>query len=55
MALANVSAADRVKEMAAWRAMRGITHLCVNTMGLGLANPDEHVRTLERLKKDVLG
>jgi len=55
VALANVSAADRVKEMAAWRAMRGITHLCVNTMGLGLASPDEHVRTLERLKKDVLG
>jgi probable F420-dependent oxidoreductase len=55
VALANVPAADRAKEMAAWRAMRGITHVCVNTMGLGLASPDEHVRTLERLKKDVLG
>jgi probable F420-dependent oxidoreductase len=55
VALANVPAADRAKEMAAWRAMRGITHVCVNTMGLGLASPDEHVRTLERFKKDVLG
>jgi probable F420-dependent oxidoreductase len=55
VALANVPAAGRAKEMAAWRAMRGITHLCVNTMGLGLPGPEEHVRTLERFKKDVLG
>ena len=48
-------AADRAKDIAAWRAMRGITHLCVNTMGLGLPGPEEHVRTLERFKKDVLG
>ena len=54
VALANVPAADRAKEMAAWRAMRGITHLCVNTMGLGLPGPEEHVRTLERFKKDYL-
>ena len=39
----------------AWRAMRGITHLCVHTMGLGLANAQEHVRALENFKKDVLG
>jgi probable F420-dependent oxidoreductase len=55
MALAKVPAEERVKEIAAWRAMRGITHLCVNTMGLGLPGPEEHVRTLERFKKDVLG
>ena len=55
MALAKVPAAERAKEIAAWRAMRGITHLCVNTMGLGLPGPEEHVRTLERFKKDVLG
>ena len=55
MALAKVPAEERTKEIAAWRAMRGITHLCVNTMGLGLASPEEHVRTLERFKKDVLG
>jgi probable F420-dependent oxidoreductase len=55
MALAKVPAEERAKEIAAWRAMRGITHLCVNTMGLGLPSPEEHVRTLERFKKDVLG
>src|SRR5258706_7621259 len=52
---ANVPAPDREKEMAAWRTMRGITHLCVNTMGLGLPSPEEHVRTLEHFRKDVLG
>src|SRR5262249_18217200 len=55
MALATTPEADRAKDVAAWRAMRGITHFCVNTMGLGLARPEEHVRTLERFKKDVLG
>ena len=54
MALAQVPAEERAKEIDAWRAMRGITHLCVNTMGLGLPSPEEHVRTLERFKKDVL-
>jgi len=34
--------------------MRGITHLCIHTVGLGLKTPDEHARALERLKKDVL-
>ncbi len=55
MALAKVPAQERVKEIAAWRAMRGITHLCINTMGLGLPGPEEHVRALERFKNDVLG
>ena len=55
VALAQVPPQERAKEMAAWRAMRGITHLCVNTMGLGLPRPEEHVRTLERFKTDVLG
>jgi probable F420-dependent oxidoreductase len=55
VALAQVPPQERAKEMAGWRAMRGITHLCVNTMGLGLPGPEEHVRTLERLKNDVLG
>jgi alkanesulfonate monooxygenase SsuD/methylene tetrahydromethanopterin reductase-like flavin-dependent oxidoreductase (luciferase family) len=36
-----------------WRAL-GATHLTVNTMGLGLPSPDEHVATLRRVK-DVLG
>jgi probable F420-dependent oxidoreductase len=55
VALAQLPPEERGKEMAAWRAMRGITHLCVNTMGLGLPGPDEHVKALERFKKDVLG
>ena len=55
VALANLPVAERAKEMAAWRAMRGITHLCVNTMGLGLPGPEEHVSTLERFRKDLLG
>ena len=55
MALATVPAEPRDNEIAAWCATRGITHLCVNTMGLGLLGPEEHVRTLERFKKDVLG
>jgi probable F420-dependent oxidoreductase len=55
VALAQVPPAEWAKELAAWRAMRGITHLCVNTMGLGLPGPEEHVRTLERFKGDILG
>ena len=55
VALARVPPEERAKEMAAWRAMRGITHLCVNTMGLGLPGPEEHARTLERFKQDALG
>jgi probable F420-dependent oxidoreductase len=53
VALAQVPPAEWAKELAAWRAMRGITHLCVNTMGLGLPGPEEHVRTLERFKGDA--
>ena len=55
MALATTPVEQRAKDIAAWRAMRGITHLCVNTMWLGLPGPEGHVRTLERFKKDVLG
>ena len=39
----------------AWRAMRGITHLSVHTVGMGLVSPGEHVKVLEQFKKDVLG
>jgi hypothetical protein len=35
--------------------MRGITHLCVHTVAMGLASPGEHVKVLEQFKKDVLG
>ena len=53
VALAKLPSDEWAKEMAAWRAMRGITHLCVNTMGLGLPGPEEHVRTLERFRTEV--
>ena len=52
VALAQLPRAEWATELAAWRAMRGITHLCVNTMGLGLPGPEEHVRTLERFKRE---
>jgi len=55
VALAQTPREARESEMAAWRAMRGITHLCVNTMNLGLPGPEAHVRALERFKADVLG
>ncbi|HKX01975.1 MAG TPA: LLM class F420-dependent oxidoreductase [Methylomirabilota bacterium] len=55
VALASVPPDQREKELAAWRDMRGITHVCVNTMGLGLPRPEEHVRELERFKREVLG
>jgi probable F420-dependent oxidoreductase len=37
-------------ELAAWRALRGVTHLCVDTMRLGLTKPEHHIETLRRLK-----
>ncbi|HUM17587.1 MAG TPA: LLM class F420-dependent oxidoreductase [Candidatus Nitrosotalea sp.] len=54
MTLAQVPPELRTRELAAWRAMRGITHLCVHTVGLGLKTAAEHVRVLEQFKKDVL-
>jgi probable F420-dependent oxidoreductase len=54
MALATVPAEQRASEVAAWRAMPGITHLCVNTMNLGLPTPEAHVKTLERFRQEVL-
>jgi len=54
LTLAQVPPERRADELAAWRAMRGITHLCVHTVGLGLKTPGEHVQALERFKKDLL-
>jgi hypothetical protein len=54
MTLLQVPPEQRIKELAAWRAMRGITHLCIHTVGLGLKTADEHVKALERFKKEVL-
>ena len=38
-------------EIAAWRAMRGVTHLSVDTMRIGLTKPDQHVEMLRRFKE----
>jgi probable F420-dependent oxidoreductase len=54
MTLAQVPPEQRAKELAAWRTMRGITHLCIHSVGMGLRSPDEHVKVLEQFRKDVL-
>ena len=41
-------------EIAAWRKMRGVTHVCVDTMRLGLTKADQHVDTLRRFKEAAL-
>jgi probable F420-dependent oxidoreductase len=38
-------------EISAWRKMRGVTHLCVDTMRMGLTRPDQHIETLRRFKE----
>jgi probable F420-dependent oxidoreductase len=48
LTLARLEADQWAKEIAAWRAMRGITHLCVDTMRMGLTRPDQHVEALRR-------
>ena len=55
MTLAHVPPSLRAGELAAWRAMRGVTHLCIHTVGLGLKTPGEHVKALEDFKQNVLG
>lgn len=54
MTLAQVPPEQRPAELTAWQKMRGITHLCVHTVGLGLKTTAEHVQALERFKKDLL-
>jgi probable F420-dependent oxidoreductase len=49
LTLADVPEEDRADFATGWRAL-GATHLCVNTMGLGLATPDDHLAAL----RDVL-
>jgi probable F420-dependent oxidoreductase len=53
MTLSQIAPADWGKELEAWRAMRGISHLCVHTTGLGLASPADHVATLRRFRETV--
>jgi probable F420-dependent oxidoreductase len=51
LTLAQVPAGAWAGELVAWRAMRGVTHLCVHTVGLGLKTPNDHVETLRRFKE----
>jgi probable F420-dependent oxidoreductase len=51
--LPQVPRAQWAKELAAWRAMGGVTHVSINTMGLGLETPADHVETLRRFKADA--
>jgi probable F420-dependent oxidoreductase len=51
MTLSRIEERDWGKEIEAWRAMRGITHVSINTMGLGLKTPNDHVETLRRFRK----
>ena len=53
IALSQVPQAEWSKEVEGWRAMRGITHLCVHTAGLGLAKPADHVEMLRRFREVV--
>lgn len=55
MTLSQIPPVQRPKELAAWRAMRGITHLCVHTAGLGLTSPRDHAKALEQFRNEVLG
>jgi probable F420-dependent oxidoreductase len=42
------------KTVAAWRDMRGVTHLGVHTVGLGLRSPADHIDALRRFKETAL-
>jgi probable F420-dependent oxidoreductase len=53
MPLSQIPQAEWAKELESWRAMRGITHLCIHTAGLGLAKPADHVETLRRFREVV--
>ena len=53
MTLPQLPPADWRKELEAWRAMRGISHLCIHTSGMGLATPADHVETLRRFRETV--
>ena len=47
LTLASVPEPERADFAAGWRDL-GATHLCVNTMGLGLSTVDEHLAALEQ-------
>jgi probable F420-dependent oxidoreductase len=51
--LAQVPRDQWAKELAAWRALRGVTHVCVHTVGLGLKTSADHVETLRRFRDEA--
>jgi probable F420-dependent oxidoreductase len=53
LSISQTPAAEWANYSAAWRSL-GATHLCVNTMGAGLASPQDHIDALRRVK-DALG
>jgi probable F420-dependent oxidoreductase len=53
MTLARLPRDQWQKELEGWRSMRGITHLSINTMGLGLEKPDQHVAILREVREVV--
>ena len=55
LSLAQLAPDQWAGELAAWRAMRGVTHLCVDTMRMGLSKPEQHVEMLRRFKDAAMG
>ncbi len=53
MTLSQIPPAEWGKELQGWQAMKGVTHLCVNTGGMGLKTPADHVQTLRRFREAV--
>jgi probable F420-dependent oxidoreductase len=53
LSIGQVPQAEWARYAEGWRAL-GATHLCVNTMGAGLASPQDHIEALRRVK-DALG
>src|SRR6266542_617266 len=49
--LARLTPEQWADEVAGWRKMPGVTHVCVDTMRMGLTKPDQHIDTLRRFKE----
>jgi probable F420-dependent oxidoreductase len=54
LTLAQIPREQWEKMAVAWRAMRGVTHVDVHTVGLGLKSPDAHIEMLRRFKETAL-
>jgi probable F420-dependent oxidoreductase len=52
--LARLTPEQWAEEVAGWRKMRGVTHVCVDTMRMGLGKPDLHIDLLRRFKEAAL-